>query len=298
MRIEAIIKIIDVKTFPAALLPVLLGSIYSLYAYGKMNSLLMLMLAVALLLIQASTNMLNDFFDYRRGIDSTEKADEKALVSGELTPHQVLILVATFVLVALIIGTIIAYQTNWTILFVAAAGAAVAVLYSSGPKPISYTPFGEAAAGITMGIGITSTVVYIQSAHFTWHSILMAFPTAVFIAYIMFTNNLCDLDKDKSAGRSTLPGLLGYEAAKSIWLLCCLVLVLMTVLLIIIGVYPVWDLLTSLILLNYRTLIHVGRYKREQFQKRKMMGIIGKLGVQYLFLTVIGLLITHALQSH
>ena len=293
---KIILKLFDVKTFTASLLPVLFGSAYSLYVYGRINWLLTLLLAVALMSIQAATNMLNDYIDYRRGSDGADQADEKALVSGAFTAKQVLAFTAALATAALAIGIYIAVRTSWVVLLVAAAGAAVAVLYSAAPKPISHTPFGEAASGITMGFGITSTVVYIQSGQFTGQTLLMALPTAVYIAYIMFTNNLCDIEKDKSAGRFTLPARLGFEIAKPIWLLCCFVLILITVILIIAGVYPVWALLALLMVLNYRALNTFRLYSQEQFQKGKMMAFIGKLGIQYHLLMVAGFLIAYGLK--
>ncbi|WP_242941178.1 prenyltransferase [Sporobacter termitidis] len=271
----------------------MLGSVYSLYFFHRLSLCLMIILAIAMMLIQGSTNMLNDYFDYKRGADSLDKADEKALASGEVTPKQVLTLIAVFASAALVIGIIISNSAGWGVMLVAAVGAAVALLYSSGPKPISHTPFGEAAAGITMGLGITSTVAFIQSGAFSWHYIVMAVPEVIFIAYIMFTNNLCDLEKDQSAGRRTLPGMLGFQAAKSIWLLCCLLLVSITVILIIIGAYPAWDLLAIALLFNYRTMIKFRSYGQGQFDKGRMMGIIGRLGIQYHVLMVLGLVIAY-----
>lgn len=293
MTIKAVLKLEDVKTLAAGFFPVLYGSVYSLSTYRKFNSGYMIALTVAIALIQASTNMFNDYMDYRRGTDGNDKAEEKVLVSGELSPKQILALIFVFLSVALVIGVAIARETSWIILLIGLAGAAVAFTYSSGPKPISYTPFGEAAAGITMGFGITSTVVFIQAGYFYWQGILMALPSVIYIAYIMFTNNLCDLEKDKAAGRRTLPGLLGFQTAKRIWLLCCPLLISLTVLFIFIGAFPLWNLITLLLLVNYRSLADIRRLEQAQFHKGRMMGFIGKIGAQYHLLMIFGLILAY-----
>ena len=291
MNIKSVLKLIEIKTLTAGFLPVLLGSVYSCYSFNRINLLYTATLAIAIALIQSATNMFNDYMDYQRGADGEDKADEKVLVSGELRSHQILKLVIGFFFIALIIGVAIASQTSWAILLVALAGAVVAFVYSFGAIPISYTPFGEVVSGVTMGIGITATVVFIQSGHFYIQSIFMAVPTAISIAYIMFTNNLCDLEKDKRAGRRTLPGLLGFNTAKIMWMLGCVLLILMTIILIICGIFPVWDAIVVLLIVNYRSMHDIWRFEEEQFQKNRMMGTIGKIGVQYHLLIMIGLVI-------
>lgn len=287
---KTLLKLADVRTLTAGLLPVLFGSSYALYAWGKINLAYVLLLALAVALIQAATNMFNDYMDFKRGADGVDSAEEKALVSGELTPRQDLVLIITYIVVALGIGVVIASRTSWWILLVAGGGAAVSFLYSSGPKPISRTPFGELASGLTMGLGITATVVYIQSGVLSGRVILVALPTVVYIAYIMFTNNLCDLNKDKRAGRRTLPGLLGFRTAKTIWLACTALLVLLTMAMVIWGIYPVWDLTVLLLLLNICNLRDLIKLDESGFKKGRMMGYIGKLGLEYHGLMIIGLL--------
>lgn len=285
------------KTLTAGFLPVLFGSAYALYAWGHFNVQYFVMIAVAMPLIQAATNMFNDYMDFKRGADGADKQEEKALAAGELTPRQMLVILSVYSLAALAIGIVIAVQTSWVVLIVAVAGLCVGILYSSGPKPISYLPLGEAASGLTMGLGITATVVYIQSGQLTWNTLLMAVPTVIYIGTIMFTNNLCDLDADKSAGRRTLPGVLGFRTARAVWVLVPLVLVVVTVVFIILGIYPVWDLVSVLLLLQYRQLRAWWHKPQADFTKRQLMGKIGKLGLLYHLLMVLGLLVAVAAQK-
>lgn len=290
MRIKTVLKIVDVKTLFASLLPVLFGSAYSLYAFGKSDPILMVVMAVALMLVQAATNIFNDYQDFTRGTDAGDRSDEKVLVSGELTAVQLLAVMTVFTVTAVIIGIVIASMTSWWILIVTAAGLAAAFLYSSGPNPISYTPFGELTAGSIMGVGITSTVICIQAGGFYWQSIPAALPTVVYIAYIMFTNNLSDREKDLGAGRRTLPGMLDFETGKKIWMLCSFLLPAVTITLILLGIFPVLTGISSILILNYRSIYRMRNYRQDQLQKDRMMGIIGMLGMQYHVLMIIGLL--------
>ncbi len=60
-----------------------------------------------------------------------------------------------------------------------------------------------------MGIGITTTVIYIQSGIFNINTILVAVPTVLFISTILLTNNLSDMEEDRESGRKTLPIMIG-----------------------------------------------------------------------------------------
>ena len=292
MKLKTMMKVVDMKTLFASFLPVIFGSAYSLYAFGKADPILMLVIAFALILIQSATNLFNDYKDFKRGADSEDKAQEKALVSGELSVTQLLTLVWVFTGTAILIGIIIASLTSWLILSVVAVGLFTAYFYSSGPKPIAYTCYGELVSGCVMGFGITATVIYIQAGEFHWQSILASIPTVIYIAYIMFTNNLCDRDKDLSIGRRTLPGTLSFETGRKIWLLFCLTMVVITILLVGIGVYPISAFLVLLMLLNYQWIMKIGHFEKDQFKKDKMMGIIGKLGIEYHLLMLVVLLIS------
>ena len=291
MKLKAILKLADIKTLGASVFPVLFGSFYSLYAFKKINPYFLVGLVISMSCIQISTNMFNDYMDFKKGTDDSEKKDEKVLISGEITPRQIIILIVLFLLIALGIGCVMAYFTSWFILLVGVLGGLVAAFYSAGPKPISYTPFGELASGITMGIGITATVVFIHNNEFYWQSIWMGIPTAIYIAFIMFSNNLCDRESDLAAGRHTLPGYLGFSISRRIWLFLPALLVTLTLFFIWRGIYPLWNIGVVLILFYYLFFYKKKLKAQTDFRKENIMAITGKIGAQYHLLMMAGLLL-------
>ena len=60
MSFKSIIKLMDIKTLVVGFIPVILGSIYSKYAFGKFNVFYLILLISAMILIQSSANMIND----------------------------------------------------------------------------------------------------------------------------------------------------------------------------------------------------------------------------------------------
>lgn len=291
MSFKSIIKLMDIKTLIAGTVPVILGSIYSLYAFKKFNMLYFTLLIFAMILIQSSTNMINDYFDFKRGADNGKSVNEKVLISGEITSHQVLFIVAMYELIALGIGVFIAGQTSYYILLVAAVGSIISVLYAFGPLPISYTPIGEIVSGVTMGIGITTTVIYIQSNVITLNTVLVAVPTALFIGTILLSNNLSDLAEDKKVGRKTLPIVIGIKNAEKLWIINVVSLVILTYILVLSHIYPIIVLVPVILLFPYKSIYHFLYYDKNIYTKSRTMGTIAEIGLKYHIAVSIGLAI-------
>lgn len=292
MNVKTIVKLMDIKTLVAGIVPVILGSVYSRYAFGKINFIYLILLSFGMILIQSATNMINDYFDFKRGADSKEKEDEKALVSGEVTPKQVLFIIFVYQFIAFMIGIYIARQTSYYILIVAVIGEIISILYASGPLPISYTPIGEVVSGTTMGIGITATVIYIHSGIFNLNTLLVAIPTAVFIGTILLSNNLSDIEEDRKVGRKTLPILIGIKKSEKLWIFNVVLLLVLTFILLIMGIYPNAVVVAVVLLFPYKSIPNFLSYGKSIYTKGRTMGLIGKIGLKYHLAVIIGLAVS------
>ncbi|PAB58397.1 prenyltransferase [Anaeromicrobium sediminis] len=292
MTLKSILKLMDIKTLVAGVVPVILGSIYSYYAFGQINLIYFILLSISMILIQSATNMINDYFDFKRGADCKERGHEKALVSGEITPKQVLLIIFLYEFIALNIGIFIGRQTSYYIMLVGLIGSIISILYASGPLPISYTPIGEIISGITMGIGITTTVIYIQSGVFNVNTVLVAIPTSLFIGTILLSNNLSDMKEDREAGRRTLPILIGNKNAEKLWVFNVIMLLVSTCVLMLIGIYPIVVLVAVILLFPYRSISNFLSYDKSIHTKGRTMGLIGKVGLKYHLAVVTGLLVS------
>ncbi|MBP2031730.1 1,4-dihydroxy-2-naphthoate octaprenyltransferase [Clostridium algifaecis] len=292
MSFHTIIKLMDIKTLVAGIVPVVLGTVYSRYAFGKFNIIYLILLLISMILIQSATNMINDYFDFKGGADNKEKGNEKALVSGEITPKQVLGIIFVYQSIAFLIGIFIASQTSYYILLIAIIGEIISILYACGPLPISYTPIGEIISGVTMGIGITTTVIYIHSGIFNLNTVLIAVPTAIFIGTILLSNNLSDMKEDRKIGRKTLPILIGIKNSEKLWVFNVIMLLVLTVILIMIGIYPIVVLVNVILLFPYKSISNFLSYDKSIFTKGKTMGLIGTVGLKYHLAVIVGLLIS------
>ncbi|MET3697155.1 1,4-dihydroxy-2-naphthoate prenyltransferase [Bacillus oleivorans] len=200
-------------TLTAGFVPVTIGTALALHE-GQINILLFLAMLIASLLIQAATNMFNEYYDYKRGLDNEESVGiGGAIVRDGVKPETVLGLALSFFGIATLIGVYICMESSWWIAVIGIICMLVAYLYTGGPLPIAYTPFGELISGLFMGLIIILLSFYIQSGSVTTESILISIPISILVGAIMLSNNIRDLDGDKENGRKTVAILIGRKNA-------------------------------------------------------------------------------------
>src|SRR5579872_2854595 len=107
MNVGQFIRLIRVPTLAATAVPLIVGGALG-YSEGKFSSLLWLDLFAVALLMQIATNILNEYGDYRRKIDTVVSAGFAGLiVSGEATAREVLVASLTCYGLATILGIIL-----------------------------------------------------------------------------------------------------------------------------------------------------------------------------------------------
>ncbi|MFZ5822778.1 MAG: 1,4-dihydroxy-2-naphthoate polyprenyltransferase, partial [Bacillota bacterium] len=203
-RLQILWRMLRPFSLVASLIPVLTGTALALTADrfhgGRFAAFL-----VAAILIQSATNMFNEYFDYVRGLDTEEHVGiAGSIVRDGLQPKTVLSLAWLFAGSAVALGLYISATSSWWVFVTGLACIGVAYLYSAGPMPLAYTPFGELAAGFTMGPVIILLVYYTQAGELTPTALWVAQPVGLLIAAILLGNNIRDMEADRAGGRRTL----------------------------------------------------------------------------------------------
>jgi len=200
-------------TLTAAFVPVILGTVIALSSTPIDWTLFAAML-LASLLIQAATNMFNEYYDYVRGLDHEGSVGiGGAIVRHGVKPKKVLSLAFILFGIALLLGVYICMNSSWWIAAVGLVSMAAAYFYTGGPIPIAYTPFGEITSGFFMGFVIILISYFIQTGEVTTSSMIISIPVSILIGAILLSNNIRDLDGDKENGRKTLAILIGRNNA-------------------------------------------------------------------------------------
>lgn len=201
-------------TLTAAVVPVLVGTatakIFLLGSEDHLSLTLLLAMLIACLLIQAATNMFNEYYDFKKGLDDhTSVGIGGAIVHNGMSPKLVMNIAIAFYVIAALLGLFIAINSSFWLIPIGLVCMAIGYLYTGGPFPISWTPFGEVFSGIFMGMIIILIAFFIQTGNLQSLVVWISLPIVITIGLINMANNIRDRVKDKESGRKTLPILLG-----------------------------------------------------------------------------------------
>lgn len=231
-------------TLTASFVPVAIGTALAL-PISQFRPALFFTMLLASMLIQIATNMFNEYYDYKNGLDNEASIGiGGTIVRDGVAPATILTLSQYTLAAAFLLGLYLCQQSSWWLLPVGLCCAAVGYFYSGGPYPLSATPLGEAVSGICMGLIIIVISFFLQTETVTSRSLLISVPTSILIGAILMANNLRDLDGDEQHGRKTLAILLGRKAATSLLMIMFILSYVWIVALIGTGIISLWGLLT------------------------------------------------------
>ena len=285
-------RLLRPHTLTASFVPVFVGTMAALLE-GFFHVDLFIAMLIASVLIQAATNMFNEYYDYKRGLDNEQSVGiGGTIVRDGIAPRTVMRLAITFIFAAILIGLYICLVTDWSIAVIGIICIFIGYIYTGGPFPIAYTPFGELVSGLLMGTVIIAISFYIQTGMLSHSVILISLPVAIFIGAILLANNIRDLDGDKRSGRKTIAILLGRKNA--IYFLACLFALAygLTLLYILFGMLPAWSLITFLSLKKAIEVVKNFQGKTEPIEMMPAMVATGKKNTNYGFLLGVSLLLS------
>ena len=199
-------------TFTGTLSPVLAGTVLAAKK-GHVRADMFAAMLVAALLVQAATNMLNDYFDVLRGQDRDKWAAPGDPSFGRGPAHHVVPAVAGVMLsAAVLLGAYLAWHSRLWIAIAGTLGILFGYAYSAGPRPLSSLGLGELVAAVFMGPVATSLAYTVQGDSPDAQVFAVSFPFALLIASMILSNNIRDIEKDRTF-RRTLAIVLGRAGA-------------------------------------------------------------------------------------
>ena len=290
-------ELIRPHTLTAAFVPVLLGTVLALLE-GKRNLLLFLAMMIASILIQAATNLFNEYYDFKRGLDTEESIGiGGGIVRHGMTPKFILTLALAMYGISVLLGVYICASSSWWVALVGLVCMAIGYLYTGGPLPISSTPLGELFSGFFMGFLIILIAFFIQAGYVSGRAILVAVPSGILVGLITLGNNLRDHDGDKANGRKTLPIVLGPQKAISLMGIIFGFSYLWLVGLVAAGVVTPWALIAFFSLPKAVRATKGFRGKTQPLEMMPAMKATAQTNTFFGLLVVIGLLVGYFMRG-
>lgn len=168
-----------------------------------------------LLLAHVGVNCLNEYFDFRSGVDleadgTPFSGGSGVLPAGELEPGRVFVVGAASVILSAVLGSYLVLDTDFGLLPVVVLGVGLAVLYS--PVLTRY-PWPELSAGVGLGVLPVLGFYYVGAGAYPLRAVAPAVAAGLLVHNLLLLNEFPDVEADASGGRRTLPIVLGRRGA-------------------------------------------------------------------------------------
>ncbi|HYP38986.1 MAG TPA: 1,4-dihydroxy-2-naphthoate octaprenyltransferase, partial [Chloroflexia bacterium] len=239
--------------------------------------------------IQGGTNLMNDYFDYRKGADTPGTLSlGGSIVRGDLTPRQVFMGGMLAFGIGIAVGLYLVSLTGPFIFWLGLLSVAAGFFYTAGPFALAYVGLGEVAVFIFMGPVMVIGSYYVQAQTVTLPVVLASIPVGFLVAAILHANNLRDLESDREIGKRTLATLLGRAGANIEYYILVGGTYLSLAVTVLLGIAP-WLTLISVVTLPIAVrLMRIVAGETEPKKLHPVLRLTARLHMQFGILLVAG----------
>jgi 1,4-dihydroxy-2-naphthoate octaprenyltransferase len=223
---------------------------FAFYESIKIDLVNLILIFIGALAAHISVNMLNEYLDYKTGLDLQTQRTAFSGGSGALpaSPElagSVLFCGLSCLFFTVIVGLYFLWAVGWGLLPVGLSGVALVYFYNS---QITRLPlFCLLAPGLGFGPFMISGAYYILSGHYSFAVVMTSFIIFFVASNLLLLNQFPDLEPDRAAGRLNLPILIGRKNAALVYvafLVMAYVLLLLTVYLKLLPTYSLLGMFT------------------------------------------------------
>ncbi len=214
------LRVIRVRFLLASVIAVSVGLALTWRQNSSIDPLDAILIFAGVMALHASVDLLNDFWDFKRGIDTKTKRTKMSggtgvLPEGLLKPSSVYRAGIVFLIIGSVIGSY--FVITHGIIIGIILGFAILSIYFYSTKIVD-SGLGEFFVAVKGSMIVIGTF-FIQSGEITIESILGGIVVGVLSSLVLFIASFPDHDADKSKGRKSLVIAVGKEkAAKLFWI--------------------------------------------------------------------------------
>lgn len=196
-------------TFNSVLVGVLMAGVTVELDVARVSALM-----AGLLLAHAANNLINDWTDYRLGIDQENEFRRSygshVLVEGFVSEKKFLLVTLLTSIPAIACGTFLVLAAGSYVLHLAAAGAVFVLFYS---WPLKHYALGEVSVFLVWGPLMTSGSFYVLTGTVTTEMLLISMLAGFGPTLLIFGKHMDKAAADSELGVRTLPVVIGQAAS-------------------------------------------------------------------------------------
>ena len=233
-------------SFTASVLPIAVGGAFAL-SQGRMNWFLFLAALIGGVGLHIGTNVINEIYDVRHGIDSiTSPRMSMAILKGRISERDAFVVAWAGFLIALLMGIVLALNRGWLIVLLGAIGFIGGYFYTAPPFQYKYRALGLPLVFVLMGPLMVVGSYFAVTGRFDPNLLVASVPVGLLVTAILHGNEWRDVAEDTRHGFTTLSAQLGRDAAHWVYVMLVLGAYVAVGLAVMVGALPKLALLTLL----------------------------------------------------
>ncbi len=233
-------------SFTASMVPVVVGAMLALSFDGAKRWELFPLVILCSLLMHAGTNLVSDYYDFKKGVDSEDALGGSGVLVGKLLePNKVLIGGILCFALCFILGLLFVQIRGITMLYLGLIGILGGYFYSGG---ISYKflALGDIIVFWLMGPLMVIGSYFVITGDFNTNVALVSMPIGFLVTAILHANNLRDIRHDSAANVRTVANIIGLDGSKIQYYFLIVAAYLSVFVMIAADIIPLWTLLVLL----------------------------------------------------
>ncbi len=208
------------RTLWIATIPVVVATSLAWSLAGVFSAWIAAIALAAAILMQVVSNLQNDVGYTQRGGETRGHVGlPRATAHGWLAPSAVNRAIVVAVVAAQLIALPLMVRGGWPIVLTSVCSTVAAWAYMGGPRPIAYTPWGEATVFVFFGLVAVQGAYYVQAGSLAAPVWLAAAAIGMHAAAVLLVNNYRDRAHDLATGRRTLAAVVPERVALRLYTL-------------------------------------------------------------------------------
>jgi 1,4-dihydroxy-2-naphthoate octaprenyltransferase len=206
--------------------------------------------ALGITIFHAAANVINDYYDTLYKIDQpdspTAKYRPQPILSGMLTPRQLLWEAVILFALTFTIGLTTAFIRSYHVLWIGIIGLLTSIYYTAGPVKFKYRALGEFAVFVMWGPLMVEGAYAVQRQALSVKALYISIPFGILVALVLFANNMRDIDYDSRHNVKTLSIVLGSHKSYILFAVLIMTAYASVLGMIALGIMSLWGFLIFL----------------------------------------------------
>lgn len=208
------------KTLGAGIVPVVMATAMAFRA-GSVDGLSAFCALLGAMLIQIGTNLANDYADFVKGADTSDRVGPvRATQAGLVSPRAMRRAAALVFFLACVPGAYIVWRGGWPFAVIGIVSILCGALYTAGPFPLGYIGLADVFVLVFFGPVALAGTYWLHVQHVSGAAVVAGLAPGLLSVALLTVNNLRDIEEDRRSGKRSLAVRFGAGFARGEYGVC------------------------------------------------------------------------------